>query len=204
MIKQDFLYIARTFTSEEQGLSMWTEIEKKYTSSSRHYHTLHHLDKFIQELLPYQDRFANWHTIVFAIAYHDIIYNTLKSNNEEKSAAYAKSRLFKTSFPEKEITHCTELILATKNHEAIDFETNLFTDADLSILGSEPEIYRQYAKQIRREYSYYPDMMYNPGRKKILNHFLNGDHIFKTDEFKARYEAQARVNLQWELESFTM
>lgn len=79
-----------------------------------------------------------------------------------------------------------------------DKEINLFTDADLSILGSVQSVYVNYAKQVRQEYSIYPDFMYRPGRQKVLNHFLQMKKIFKTDVFFNKYEAQARINLQHE------
>lgn len=94
---------------------------------------------------------------------------------------------------------CQALILATKKHEPADYETNLFTDADLSILGSDPGTYNRYLKNIRKEYAMYPDILYDPGRKKVLLHFLNMDQIFKTKEFSGQLEAQARKNLEAEL-----
>lgn len=45
--------------------------------------------------------------------------------------------------------------------------------------------------------------MYNRGRKKALKHFLEMDRIFKTDYFFQKYENQARINLQKELEILT-
>lgn len=91
------------------------------------------------------------------------------------------------------------MIIATKRHEAADYETNLFTDADLSILGSDNDTYHQYLRNIRREYSMYPGLIYNAGRKKVVLHFLGMDAIFKTKEFSERLEAQARKNLKAEL-----
>jgi predicted metal-dependent HD superfamily phosphohydrolase len=136
---------------------------------------------------------------VFSIVYHDVVYNVLKKDNEEKSAAYAEKKLSALHFPQSETTHCKACILATKSHHLNDDnELNLFIDADLSILGSEQEVYVNYARQIRKEYSIYPDFMYRPGRQKVLSHFLQMKRIFKTDEFFNKYEAQARINLQHE------
>ena len=77
--------------------------------------------------------------------------------------------------------------------------TNLFTDADLSILGSDSIAYKAYVENVRREYSMYPDFLYKPGRKKVLIHFLSVESIFKTNEFATRFEAQARKNVNDEL-----
>ncbi len=156
-----------------------------------------------EELQNYRASFSNWNTVIFAIAYHDIIYNVLRSDNEERSAELAIDRLKIISFPSDEIQNCAKMILATKKHESHDFQTNLFTDADLSILGAEAEVYAAYSKQIRREYSLYPDFVYNPGRRKVLQHFLAMERIYKTKEFSDRYETSARINLETELKSIT-
>jgi predicted metal-dependent HD superfamily phosphohydrolase len=204
MIKQEFISSLKNYTSDnEQQLRMWNEIQKNYSKSDRHYHNLTHLNFMLAELIINKDKFENWDTVIFAIAYHDAVYNTLRSNNEERSADLAGKRLAEISFPERSITLCTQMILATKKHEPADPETNLFTDADLSILGSEPDAYRQYAKQIRREYSIYPDLVYNPGRKKVLMHFLGMSTIFKTKAFSEKYEQAAKTNLQAELNALT-
>jgi predicted metal-dependent HD superfamily phosphohydrolase len=52
---------------------------------------------------------------------------------------------------------------------------------------------------VRREYSIYPDLLYKPGRKKVLQHFLNMEHIFKTIHFYTLYEQNARNNLNREI-----
>ena len=61
----------------------------------------------------------------------------------------------------------------------VENDINLFTDADLAILGAEPEIYKNYAAAIRQEYSVFPDPIYIPGRKKVLLHFLKMERLFK-------------------------
>jgi len=204
MIKTEFLKSLENYSSDsERCLAMWERVEKKYTSSDRHYHTLNHLDNLLTELADNKEEFASWDVIVFAIAYHDVVYNTLKNNNEEKSAEFARKELTKISVPENLIARCEQLILATKKHTDADFETNLFTDADLSILGATPEVYKLYSNQIRKEFSIYPDLVYNPGRRKVLKHFLEMERIFKTNEFAIAHESKARINLQTELNSFT-
>jgi predicted metal-dependent HD superfamily phosphohydrolase len=201
MIREEFLKcLGKHELVVQKQILLWSEIEKKYADAGRHYHTLQHLDNLLAELLPYQKLFENWDAVVFAIAFHDVIYNVLKSDNEEKSAMYAVQKLNSSHVPSFTIDRCESFILATKKHEKADDQTNLFTDADLSVLGSNPEVYRLYAEQIRREYNIYPDFMYRPGRRKVLQHFLAMERIFKSDEFYGRYESQARSNLSEELE----
>jgi predicted metal-dependent HD superfamily phosphohydrolase len=84
--------------------------------------------------------------------------------------------------------------------QSADSDINIFTDADLSVLGQDWNTYENYLIQIRKEYSIYPDFVYNSGRKKVLQHFLSMERIFKTNNFFEKLEAQAKENLQRELE----
>ena len=143
----------------------------------------------------------NWETILFTLYYHDIVYNSLKSDNEEKSAEFAEKRMKQISVSHETIELCQRQILATNSHmKSTDSDTNYFTDADLSVLGQTWKTYSLYYKNVRKEYSIYPDLIYNPGRKKVLNHFLKMDRIFKTGFFHNKFEIQAKQNLQKEIE----
>jgi len=131
--------------------------------------------------------------------YHDIVYNALKSNNEEKSADLAKLRMETIKVPSSIIKNCELQILATKKHLLNSgSDTNYFLDADLSILGKDLKTYTDYSQNVRKEYAYYPSLIYNPGRKKVLKHFLEMNKIFKTDHFSKKYEIQAKANLSFE------
>jgi len=200
MIRNEFFNAVNTYGSSPDTTSkLWQEIERQYSDPSRHYHTLLHLQNLISELQPVQSTFKTWNVVVFAVVYHDIIYKVSKSNNEEKSAELAVKRLGEIAVPEDSVDRCKKFILATKRHQQVDDEIDLFTDADLAILGSSPDSYRTYTNQIRKEYSIYPDLLYKPGRKKVLLHFLGMQTIYKTSFFIEKYEEQARRNLENEL-----
>lgn len=201
-VEQEFFASMNRYTHDsELQQTRWKEIASGHTRPDRHYHNLTHLNALLHELEPYREKFTNWDVVIFAIVYHDLVYNTLKGNNEEASAAIAVERLRGISFPENLIVICERMILATRTHEARDPETNLFTDADLSILGADPEMYQEYAKQVRREWRLYPDIVYNPGRKKVLRRFMDMARIYKTDEFFNKYEQKARANILREIDS---
>jgi predicted metal-dependent HD superfamily phosphohydrolase len=94
-----------------------------------------------------------------------------------------------------------QLILATKTHEPsqVDPRFHAFLDADLAILGSAPARYDEYAAQIRREYAHIPEPMFRSGRASVLRTFLTRPAIYATAEFRERFEAQARKNIQREV-----
>ena len=59
-------------------------------------------------------------------------------------------------------------------------------DIDLMILGQNPYKYNNYSKLIRLQYSNYPDSVYNPARKQILQSFLERENIYNTDYYKQK------------------
>lgn len=202
VLKETFKRLVTNYTDDAQLTDqLWWEIENHYSNEKRHYHTLQHLDYLLTQLTEVKSEIQNWDAILFTLYYHDIIYNATKSNNEEKSAELAEKRMRQISVSSDTIERCKRQILATKSHhKSPDRDTNYFTDADLSILGQDWETYSQYYSNVRKEYAIYPDLVYNPGRIKVLNHFLSMDRIFKTDFFYAKLEMQAKQNIEMELE----
>ena len=179
---------------------LWLEIENNYSEEGRHYHTLEHLEHVITELKPVKKKIKDWDVLLFSIFYHDIIYYTLKRDNEEKSAAVAAQRLKKLGLSKERAEACQKQILATHKHvKNPDHDTNYFIDADLAILGKDEESYAQYVADIRKEYHMYPDVMYNNGRRAFMERFLAMDRIYNTPEFFAKYEEAARKNIENEL-----
>ena len=201
-LKNIFTALVANYSADQSLIDeLWREIEKSYSHKKRYYHNLTHLERLIEQLQEYKNLIADWDTILFSVFYHDIVYKVLLKDNEERSANLAVNRLGQIGFPPQKVIVCSQQILATKAHTISNNpDTNLFTDADLSVPGLAQPEYATYCQQIRKEYSIYPDIVYNPGRKKVLNHFLQMDRIFKTPAFADKYEAQARANLSWELE----
>ena len=202
MLNLIFSKLISKFSNDENlKADYWREIEKNYSQKSRKYHNLLHLENMIVELEPVKDQILDYETLLFSVFYHDIIYKSTSKDNEEKSAEIAKSRLEKINISNEKTTKIYNQILATKSHQrSKNSDTNFLLDADLAILGKDWKIYEQYTQQIRKEYSIYPDFLYNPGRKKVLIHFLEFDEIFKTYYFKDKYEQIARENIEREIQ----
>jgi len=192
--------ISKFSDNEKLKTDYWQEIEKSYSQKNRKYHNLTHLENMILELENVKEETSDYDVMLFSVFYHDIIYKATSKDNEEKSAEVAKTRLDKLNISNERITKIYNQILATKSHKrSDDSDTNFLVDADLAILGKDWKVYDNYIQQIRKEYSIYPDFLYNPGRKKVLTHFLEFDEIFKTNHFKEKYEKMARENIQREI-----
>jgi predicted metal-dependent HD superfamily phosphohydrolase len=202
-MKATFTQLAACYTGNEKLIrQLWNEIETTYSHPKRHYHTLHHLEHLLDELSSVKERIQDWNTVLFSVFYHDIVYNPLRRDNEERSVVITENRLQSIDVPANIIEACKKQIMCTKTHEPCkDNDSDFFTDADLSILGQSENIYKEYASAVRKEYALYADNLYYPGRKAVLNHFLGMDKIFKTDWFFNKYEKQARQNMQQELET---
>ena len=199
MIKTKFLELIGKYSANESySIDCWSEIEKNYSSKSRHYHNLEHIINMLNELKKLESEIEDLDTLLFSIYYHDIIYKSTKSDNEHQSALLFEKRIAETSFSHLE--KCKTQIEATKEHKlSKDFDINILLDLDLSVLGKSPEEYIEYSQNIRKEYSIYPDFMYKKGRKKVLEHFLEKGPIFKTAYFIDKYEQRAIDNLKREL-----
>jgi predicted metal-dependent HD superfamily phosphohydrolase len=67
---------------------------------------------------------------------------------------------------------------------------------DLSILGQDQRRFAEYEAGIRAEYAWVPQEIFNAKRAEILQRFLDRARIYSTDHFFAKYEHQARQNLE--------
>ncbi|NTS41990.1 hypothetical protein HRG84_13820 [Flavisolibacter sp. BT320] len=207
MIKRDFIaQVVRHGVPVEQAEDHWLEIETAYLEPGRFFHDLSHLEYLLIELIPLKPRFEDWDTTFLSLVYHDVVYNVeqhmVLNNNEEKSAEFATRQLTAMGFPPAIIEKCRGQIMATQKHElAPENDTNLFTDADLSILGKPWSHYTAYKDKVRKEYAVYTDSIYRIGRRKVLETFLHREPLFKTKHFYDRYEITAKENLrkEWEL-----
>lgn len=201
-LKDQFEQLCLAITKDAALVNtLWKEIETKYAEKGRHYHNLLHLENMFKELESVKGNISDFTTVSFSVFYHDIIYNASSKSNEEKSALKATERLTELRLHQNDITFISDQILATKHHQKSENEdTNYLLDADLSILGKDLDTYLAYTRMIRKEYSIYPDLLYKPGRKKVLKHFLELENIFKTHYFKNKYESQARSNIAAEIQ----
>jgi predicted metal-dependent HD superfamily phosphohydrolase len=201
MLKDIFLQLTNKYCGDAGVIKeCWIEIEANYSKKKRHYHTLAHLENLFGQLENVKEHIKDWDTILFTLFYHDVIYDVLKKDNEEQSAILAEKRLIQFGVNAYKIEKCKNQIIATKRHlQNENNDTNYFTDADLSILGADWEQYCKYFNSVRKEYSIYPNIIYNPGRKKVLQHFLSMDRIYKTNYFYDKFEMQAKLNMQKEI-----
>jgi len=200
-VKNNWLSLMeRLKIDEEIGKKWWDILLDHYAEDWRHYHVLKH----VWDMLESKKYFKAPENLLFdlAIWFHDVIYCPNESDNEEQSVKLFEQFASESKIEKKE--YVTKLIMATKYHKAEeDYDTKLLLDLDLEILARPNDEYKQYAANIRNEYSSYSDEMYRKGRIQILNSFLKKDSIFLTPEMREKYEARARENIQEEIKSLS-
>lgn len=202
-LKEIWHELTSRYTRDAELISeLWSKIVTSYNSPGRYYHDLSHLEYMMKQALRYKSRLTDPDTLMFSIFYHDLVYNPLRNDNEDKSAVILNDDLIKMGVSGKQIEKCQKQILASIDHNSReDEDTNYFIDFDLAILGASPELYLDYSVKIRKEYAVFNDLEYRTGRRKVIKHFLEMNRIYKTDIFYENHEQPARKNLKKELEN---
>jgi predicted metal-dependent HD superfamily phosphohydrolase len=194
--------LAGPFTSDAGLAAAWfEELVISYSAPDRHYHRLAHIRQVLDTIALYQEMAANPAALQWAAWLHDVVYDTRASDNEERSAAYAGHMLPRLGVPRSVVTAAEAFILQTKTHQASggEFDSRLFLDADLAILGALDDSYNAYARAIRQEYAWVPEPDYRNGRARVLRGFLQRPRIYLTEMLFAEREQQARLNLEREI-----
>jgi predicted metal-dependent HD superfamily phosphohydrolase len=182
-------------------LNAFAQLVAAYSESHRYWHNLDHIESLLADLkLPRHGLHDELASVELAVWYHDVVYDPRGSENESCSAEVATNSLRELDIDEYRIARVCELVRMTKDHQASqdDRVAQLFLDADMSILGTNPVLYAEYAEDIRKEYAWVPDREFHLGRRAVLLGFLHRPTIFRTDWFK-QWEAAARANIAAEV-----
>jgi len=204
-LKEKWFHLSGKYSNNlETQHSIFEKIISSYSNETRHYHDLSHLQKMFEIISTFENKLLNPDSVHFAIWFHDIIYDARRSDNEERSAEYAKNELRKLNTDTTLINSVTDLILHTKTHTIINknesIDMQLFLDTDLVILGCDENVYVDYMEGVRKEYDHVPAILFKMGRKKFLKKFLEQEYIYRTNEFRVRFEKKARKNIQFEID----
>lgn len=176
---------------------LFEELLARYREPHRRYHTLQHLGECFDWLDRSRHLAASPATLELALWFHDAIYDVRRHDNEERSAAWARSASLEAGLPGAVAEEVAALVMATRHHVVeAGGDAPLMVDVDLAILGAPPERFEEYERQIREEYAWVPGFLFRRERGKILRSFLDRPRLYHTDFFHDRLEAQARVNLE--------
>lgn len=182
--------------AREIPLGLFNQLVAAYSQPHRRYHTLQHL----RECLDHFDAAASLARrpaeVELALWFHDAVYDPARDDNEALSAGWAARSMEAAGCDAAAASRVRELVLATHGHaETDDPDTALLLDIDLAILGTAPERFAEYERQVRAEYAHVPDEDFRVGRERVLAGFLARPRLYLTEPYRAALEERARANL---------
>jgi predicted metal-dependent HD superfamily phosphohydrolase len=179
------------------------DLVERYAEPHRAYHNAVHVACVVRDSAKLADAFAftaeERAILTLAACAHDVIYDGRPGDDERASAAWAREHL--AGLEEEHIARVESLVLATITHSSDDPLAHVLLDADLAILGSDPEQYERYSRAVRQEYAQYDDATWRFGRAKVLKTLLDREVLFVTEPARQLWDATARTNLARELQS---
>lgn len=179
---------------------------RAYTDPTRYHHSLRHIEDMLEFASVFAKHLKDPKSVIIAIWFHDLVYDTKSNTNEEDSAQLTFELLTELGIPSEIIAKILKYVLATKHH-SLDIDSSnedlaYFLDFDMAILGASAERYDRYARDIAQEFAWAKDFegkdIFTPGRIQFIQQTLQRP-IFNT-QVMSEFETQARLNLSRELE----
>ena len=176
----------------------FAELIAAYSEPWRFYHNLTHVEECLRIFDEGKALAARPDEIELAIWFHDAVYDPKSKENEQQSADWASRAVVQANLSQTLAERVAALVLATRHTEEplTDRDAQILIDVDLSILGSEPEVFWQYERNTRKEYEWVPEDVFRHKRAEILRSFLRREHIYHLEIYRKKYEQPARENLR--------
>lgn len=176
--------------------TVFEELVKAYSAIDRFYHNLNHIEDCLLLFDQTKSLAYRPEQVELAIWFHDAVYDTKRSDNEQKSGEWAEAAVMQAGLNNGIAERVSFLILATRhNQDLTEADAQLIVDVDLSILGREAAVFWQYEENIRNEYAWVRAKLFMQRRIEILNGFLERQHIYYHQRFREMFEENARSNL---------
>ena len=189
--------------------SLLQQLKLRYGEPQRYYHSWAHIEALLRHFETLKAEFSESDLVLWALYYHDAIYDPAAQDNEEQSAELFRQEAAEHLSPD-DLQFVYDIIIGTKTHELIGaWDTDrqrdmaLFLDMDLSILAARDDVFDQYERDVRAEYAFVPEAAFRAGRSAILQRFLQRDSIYYTQICRDKWEAAARANLARSIEALT-
>jgi predicted metal-dependent HD superfamily phosphohydrolase len=176
-------------------LTRWSEPHRAYHDAAHLRAVLDAVDLLAGHAVdPAAVRLAAW--------FHDAVYEGEAGADEEASAVLAERVLPSVGVPRDRVAEVARLVRLTAGHdpEPGDADGAVLCDADLAVLGSDPEDYAAYVAAVRRDYAAVPDEAFRAGRAAVLERLLGLDPLYRTATARRLWADRAAANLSAELD----
>lgn len=195
-----------TLTASPPGQALGDDLRDdlltRWSEPHRRYHDVRHLSSCLSAL---DDLGGGDPVVTWALWFHDAVWTGTAGADEEASARLAEQRLT-GRLASDEVAEVARLVRLTATHDPApgDRRGALVVDADLAILGAMPGRYHVYARDVRSEYAHLDDATFADGRRRVLQHLLALDPLFRTPRGAFLWHAAARTNLSAELDRLAL
>lgn len=176
-----------------------SELLTRWNEPLRRYHNETHLRAVLRavDALEADGESFDGTAVRLAAWFHAAVFDPTESENNDKSAEYAGTALGPAA-PVEEVTRLVRL-MGGHRIEVGDLNGAVLSDADLAVLGSDPDTYEAYAQDVRHEFAHVPGERFVAGRIAALEGLLERRSIFQTRAGRDAWEKQAHANLNREL-----
>jgi predicted metal-dependent HD superfamily phosphohydrolase len=184
-------------TGQPADMALFESVLQGYSEPHRHYHTLEHLDACLRHLAAMHSLAQRPHEVALALWFHDGIYTIGATDNEQRSADWARAALLAQGAGADVADRVHALVMVTRHDQPPRTQDEaLLLDVDLAILGAPAAVFDAYERQIVQEYQAVPAAAFRSNRRRILQTFLDRPRIYHTQRFHDTREAVARANLR--------
>lgn len=175
------------------------ELLERWNEPQRRYHNETHLRavlRAVDELAAEGESFDGT-AVRLAAWLHCAVFDPTVSENNEKSAVFTE-RTLDPAAPVEEVARLVRL-MGGHRVEPGDLNGCVLSDADLAVLGADPETYDEYSRDVRHEFAHVPGQRFVDGRIAALEGLLDRGSVYLTRAARDAWERQARANLNREL-----
>lgn len=176
-----------------------TELLDCWNEPQRRYHNETHLRSVLRavDALETDGESFDGTAVRLAAWLHCAEFDPTESENSEKSACYAERKLD----PAAPVEEVARLVRLMGGHRVEDGDLNgsVLSDADLAVLGADPDTYDTYTHDVRHEFAHVPGERFVAGRIAALEGLLERRSVYLTSSARDEWEKQARANLNREL-----
>jgi predicted metal-dependent HD superfamily phosphohydrolase len=183
---------------------VFRRLRDAWAAEERRYHDVEHLADCLHELDGARVAPELRDVAELAVWYHDAIYQPLARDNEARSAALLDEDAARLGIPRERALVAAGCVCATAHLAGAaprEPAADLVIDADLSILGRDALRFMEFEYAVAEEYAAVSRTRFIVGRGRFLDGLLASPSIFRSEGFRALYEARARANIAALLDS---
>lgn len=177
-----------------------------WTTPERHFHTIVHVYDVLGRVDQLGSEAANTDLVRLATWGHGCVFSAAGENRE--ASAQVSADIFESiGISAESVAAISELIRGLRAHPLADSEVGrfdpadmnrlVFSDAHLGLLAAEPQKYRTYLAEIRKEHADIPTREFHAARLQVVTHLLQRRRLFRTP-LAGAWEEPARQNLESE------